>query len=187
MDRRSDSVKGQNERMRIDAVRNQKVIVQVAGDLLCSHGPSVSMDAIAAAAGVGKGTLFRRFGDRDGLVRAVVNERTDAWWRGAQRRAMDINTPPKDRVLQFVDEVYELVVLRLRPLMAAMERTDCAAAPPRWVTQLADLIAEVRPDADAVFLAKVIIGSMRSDMVESGNEDALRVNVRALTSSVLGD
>ena len=32
------------------------------------------MDAVAAAAGVGKGTLFRRFGDRAGLVRAVISD-----------------------------------------------------------------------------------------------------------------
>jgi AcrR family transcriptional regulator len=34
------------------------------------------MDAIAAKAGVGKGTLFRRFGDRAGLARALLHERT---------------------------------------------------------------------------------------------------------------
>jgi AcrR family transcriptional regulator len=173
--------------MRVDAVRNHRVIVQVAGDLLCHHGPKVSMDAIASAAGVGKGTLFRRFGDRDGLVRAVVDERTREWWQSAHERAVDVAVPPKDRAIRFVDDVFDLVVMRLRPLMAALERGECVGAPPRWRVQLAELIAEVRPDADAEFLAKVIIGSMRSDMVEPGQEEALRVNVRALTTSVLGD
>ena len=43
----------------------------------CSRAASprrVTMDAVAAAAGVGKGTLFRRFGDRAGLARAVISE-----------------------------------------------------------------------------------------------------------------
>jgi AcrR family transcriptional regulator len=174
--------------MRVDAVRNHNLIVQVAGDLLCHHGPKVSMDAIASAAGVGKGTLFRRFGDRDGLIRAVVDERTREWWLRAQQRAVDVVIPPKDRAYQFVDDLYELLVLRLRPLMAAMETTECSdGAPPPWIDQLAELINEVRPEVDGRFLAKVIIGSMRSDMVEPGREDALRVNVRALTTSVLGD
>ena len=176
------------ECMRVDAVRNHRVIVEVAGDLLCHHGPTVSMDAIASAAGVGKGTLFRRFGDRDGLVRAVVDERTAEWWQRARAQAVDIAIPPKDRAIRFVDELFDLVVMRLRPLMAAMEKGECAGgALPRWGAQLAELISEVKPDADAEFLAKVIIGSMRSEMVEPGAEDALRVNVLALTSSVLGD
>ncbi|HEY0499037.1 MAG TPA: helix-turn-helix domain-containing protein [Kutzneria sp.] len=174
--------------MRVDAVRNHQVIVQVAGDLLCHHGPRVSMDAIAAAAGVGKGTLFRRFGDRDGLVRAVVDERTAQWWVQASQRAADVTVPARDRAIRLVDELFELIVLRLRPLMAAMEQTECTGgALPRWGARLAELIAEVRPSADAAFLAKVIIGSMRSEMVEPGQEDTLRVNVLALTSIVLGD
>jgi AcrR family transcriptional regulator len=174
--------------MRVDAERNHRVIVEAAGDLLCQHGPKVSMDAIASAAGVGKGTLFRRFGDRDGLVRAVVDERTEAWWQEAHRRAVDPAVPARERTIRFVDDVFDLVVLRLRPLMAAMERSECGdGPPPRWITQLAALIAEVRPGADADFLARAIIGSMRSEMVQAGREDALRVNVRALTTSVLGD
>jgi AcrR family transcriptional regulator len=175
--------------MRVDAVRNHRVIVQVAGDLLCHHGPQVSMDAIASAAGVGKGTLFRRFGDRDGLIRAVVDERTAKWWFEAGTRAADVTVPAKDRAIRLVEEMFELIVIRLRPLMTAVERTGCnpGGPLPHWGVQLAELIAEVRPQVDAVFLAKVIIGSMRSEMVEPGHEDTLRVNVLALTRSVLGD
>ena len=33
------------------------------------------MDAVAEAAGVGKGTLYRRFGDRNGLAYAILDER----------------------------------------------------------------------------------------------------------------
>ena len=172
--------------MRVDAVRNHNVILEVAGDLLCQHGPSVSMDAIATAACVGKGTLFRRFGDRDGLIQAVASERTQVWWQGAQARAADESVPARERALRLVDEMFELIVLRLRPLMAAVGKSDCTGPPP-WLDQLAALIAEVRPEADADFLAKVIIGSMRTEMVEPGGEDTLRVNVAALTSSVLGD
>ncbi|MFI9384762.1 TetR/AcrR family transcriptional regulator [Kutzneria sp. NPDC052558] len=172
--------------MRVDAARNHNVILEVAGDLFCRQGPTVSMDAIASAACVGKGTLFRRFGDRDGLIQAVVRERTEAWWRDAQARATDESVPARERALRLVDEMFELIVLRLRPLMATMEKSACVGPPP-WLDQLAALIAEVRPDVDADFLAKVIIGSMRSEMVQPGAEDTLRVNVAALTSSVLGD
>jgi AcrR family transcriptional regulator len=64
-------------RERADAQRNRSKVLCAAATLFAEHGvENVSMDAIAAAAGVGKGTLFRRFGDRAGLARALLHERT---------------------------------------------------------------------------------------------------------------
>ncbi|WP_436771212.1 TetR/AcrR family transcriptional regulator [Yinghuangia sp. YIM S09857] len=67
---------GPPRRERADAVRNRRRILDAAAALFAEHGvEQVSMDAIAAAAGVGKGTLFRRFGDRAGLAAALLDER----------------------------------------------------------------------------------------------------------------
>ena len=61
---------------RADAARNRSAILAAAGRLFAAHGvESVSMDAIAAEAGVGKGTLFRRFGDKAGLAVALLDHR----------------------------------------------------------------------------------------------------------------
>ncbi|MEU8993337.1 TetR/AcrR family transcriptional regulator [Streptomyces caniferus] len=64
---------------RADALRNREAVLAAADALFArSASPrSVSMDEIAAAAGVGKGTLFRRFGDRTGLIRAVFDARIE--------------------------------------------------------------------------------------------------------------
>ncbi|MER7007765.1 helix-turn-helix domain-containing protein [Dactylosporangium sp. NPDC000555] len=60
---------------RADAARNRAVVLDAAAALFRQHGvDAVSMDAIAAAAGVGKGTLFRRFGDKAGLAVALLDE-----------------------------------------------------------------------------------------------------------------
>ncbi len=60
---------------RADAARNRSQILEAAGRLLATRGlEATSMDAIAAAAGVGKGTLFRRFGDRASLLFALLDE-----------------------------------------------------------------------------------------------------------------
>ena len=60
---------------RADAARNRAVVLTTAAALFRQHGvEAVSMDAIAAAAGVGKGTLFRRFGDKAGLATALLDE-----------------------------------------------------------------------------------------------------------------
>ncbi len=50
---------------RADAARNRATILSAAERLVAEHGAQqVTMDQVACAAGVGKGTLFRRFGDR---------------------------------------------------------------------------------------------------------------------------
>jgi len=63
------------ERERADARRNRERILCAAARLVDECGiDAVSMDDVAAAAGVGKGTLYRRFGDRSTLLRALIEE-----------------------------------------------------------------------------------------------------------------
>jgi AcrR family transcriptional regulator len=62
-------------RERADARRNRERILCEAARLFAARGvANVSMDDVAAAAGVGKGTLYRRFQDRGQLLRALVEE-----------------------------------------------------------------------------------------------------------------
>ena len=58
------------------------------------------MDAIAAAAGVGKGTLFRRFGDRAGLALALLQEQTRALQEAIIRGPAPLGpgAPPQERL-----------------------------------------------------------------------------------------
>jgi AcrR family transcriptional regulator len=64
---------------RADAARNRAAVLDAAADLFRRHGvDGVSMDAVAAAAGVGKGTLFRRFGDKAGLAAALLDRQERA-------------------------------------------------------------------------------------------------------------
>src|SRR3954462_3976914 len=68
-------VLGSEPRERADAARNRQKVLEAAACLFAREGADrVSMEAIAAHAGVGKGTLFRRFGDRASLARAVIGE-----------------------------------------------------------------------------------------------------------------
>jgi len=62
-------------RERADARRNRERILCAVARLVDEHGiDGVSMDDVAAEAGVGKGTLYRRFGDRWSLLRALIEE-----------------------------------------------------------------------------------------------------------------
>ncbi len=64
-------------RERSDVTRNRQAILAAASALYAEADDpaAITMDDVAAAAGVGKGTVFRRFGDRAGLLRAVFDER----------------------------------------------------------------------------------------------------------------
>jgi AcrR family transcriptional regulator len=58
-----------------DAARNRALLLDAARKLIAEHGTdAVTMDDVAAAAGVGKGTLFRRFGSRAGLMLVLLDE-----------------------------------------------------------------------------------------------------------------
>src|SRR5690348_11964487 len=58
-----------------DAARNRLLLLDAARTLIAERGPdAVSTDDIATAAGVGKGTLFRRFGSRAGLMIVLLDE-----------------------------------------------------------------------------------------------------------------
>jgi len=88
-------------RERADAQRNREKVLSAAQRLFASHGVSnVSMDAIAAEAGVGKGTLFRRFGDRAGLALALLETQTRALQEGMIRGPAPLGpgAPPRERL-----------------------------------------------------------------------------------------
>jgi AcrR family transcriptional regulator len=57
--------------MRADARRNRDALLVAAAALFSEQGPDVALELVAARAGVGIGTLYRNFPDRDTLVEAV--------------------------------------------------------------------------------------------------------------------
>ncbi|WP_330185464.1 TetR/AcrR family transcriptional regulator [Nocardia sp. NBC_01503] len=60
---------------RADAARNRKLLLDAAAELVRIGGAdALTMDALAKQAGVGKGTVFRRFGNRAGLMYALLDE-----------------------------------------------------------------------------------------------------------------
>lgn len=62
-------------RERADAARNRARILAAAGELFQARGaPNVTMEDIARAAGVGRGTLYRRYPDRASIATALLDE-----------------------------------------------------------------------------------------------------------------
>lgn len=68
---------------RADAARNRQLLLDAAQQLVREQGADgLTMDALAKRAGVGKGTVFRRFGNRTGLMRALLDH-SDRKFQGA--------------------------------------------------------------------------------------------------------
>jgi len=61
--------------VRADALRNRERLVEVAQSAFATHGIETSLEEIARQAGVGIGTLYRRFPRREDLIAAVLAER----------------------------------------------------------------------------------------------------------------
>ncbi|HEX8207424.1 MAG TPA: helix-turn-helix domain-containing protein [Solirubrobacteraceae bacterium] len=63
--------------LRADAERNRRRILDAARDVFATRGVGVGFDAIAREAGVGVGTLYRRFPAKEDLLRAIVEDRIE--------------------------------------------------------------------------------------------------------------
>jgi AcrR family transcriptional regulator len=64
--------------LRADARRNRDQIIAAASHAFAAEGADVPMEEIARRAGVGVGTLYRRFADREALVLAVIRDSVEA-------------------------------------------------------------------------------------------------------------
>jgi AcrR family transcriptional regulator len=107
---------------RADAAENRRKVLAAAEELFARRGPAhVTMDAVAAEAGVGKGTLFRRFGDRASLARAVISQHEtklqDALIRGEP--PLGPGAPPLERLTAFGEAYVAFLDQHAELLMAA--------------------------------------------------------------------
>lgn len=97
-------VSGQAIQERGDAARNRELLLDAARRLIAERGSdAVTMDDVAAAAGVGKGTLFRRFGSRSGLMLVLLDEDEHALQQAFLFGPPPLgpSAPPLDRLLAY--------------------------------------------------------------------------------------
>jgi AcrR family transcriptional regulator len=154
---------------RADAAANRERILLAARELFADHGADgVSMDAVALAAGVGKGTVFRRFGARDGLIEALLDTEMRAFQEAFLFGAPPLGPggDPVARLHAFLTELLALLDRNLELLLGA--RLD-STHPPRLFASLAlhlrVLITEVAPAADADVLADLLMSAMSAPML----------------------
>jgi AcrR family transcriptional regulator len=78
--------------LRADAERNRQRILAAAAVVYAERGLDVSLDEVAAAAGVGVGTVYRRFSDKDALIDALFEDKLKAIQVLAQE-ALEVDDP----------------------------------------------------------------------------------------------
>jgi AcrR family transcriptional regulator len=144
--------------LRADAQRNLDRLLEAAGECFAERGIDCSVDEIARRAGVGHGTVFRRFPTKEALLLAVVAQRVEAMTALAEEAAA---APDVEAAFAgFVRSASESYA-RDRALVQGLDR--CAGRP-----ELDALIAAVNRLARRAHEA----GVLRRDV---GGEDVLRL------------
>jgi AcrR family transcriptional regulator len=176
-------VLGEPRPERADARRNRLKVLEAAERLFAEQGvKNVSLDAIAAAAGVGKGTVFRRFGDRAGLAVALLDEREVELQAKILSGAPPLGpgAPAVDRVAAFLEAYLELLDRHVELFVDSENASDGAryriGSYRLWHRHLAMLVEEARPDLDADYTAHVLLAPLAADL-----HQALRAEGYGLT------
>src|SRR3954468_14416398 len=129
--------------LRADAARNRARLLVAAKEVFAARGLDATMDEVARRAGVGVGTAYRRFRNRDELIAALFEERLEEFmavidesladddpWRGLSsflERSMEMQAADrgfKELLLQSAEGPERMLRFRahIRPLVAELLR-----------------------------------------------------------------
>ena len=100
---------------RADAQRNHDAVLAAARAVFAQAGTDAPMEDVARAAGVGKGTLYRRFPTREHLFAAILQDRVDELDASALRA---LDAPDAWRALSEWLELYDRCAARYRGMSA---------------------------------------------------------------------
>jgi AcrR family transcriptional regulator len=165
---------------RADAARNRTRVLAAAERLFAEHGvAAVSMDDVATAAGVGKGTLYRRFGDKSGLAAALLNERESELQAAMLTGPPPLGpgAPPQERLaafttayLAYVDAHLDLVALSQTASPGARLRTGSH----RLWRQHCRILLEAAGVPDPDLRAGALLAALAAEQVRHWRRDENR-------------
>lgn len=148
---------------RADAASNRRRILTAATELFAQRGAAcVSMQDVARAAGVGMGTMYRRFGDREGLTFALLGERHRAFQEQLLRGAPPLGpgAPVAERLHAFGrerlalldDGEADMLLTTAKAESATLRGPDAA-----YRTHLALLLREAAPSLDVEYAVDTLV------------------------------
>ncbi|MET0525686.1 MAG: helix-turn-helix domain-containing protein [Nocardioides sp.] len=181
---------------RSDAARNREALLRAAQELVDTCGiDGVTMDAVAARAGVGKGTVFRRFDSREGLMASLLN-RSETVWQAeviSGPPPLGPGAPPLDRLLAFGHSRMELNLRHARLIEAAGRAGGRSYAAESFAAMhMRYLLTQLGVRGDVPFLAAALLSPLEAivlvqqterdelplDRVRAGWDDLVRRVIR---------
>ncbi|GAB2459981.1 TetR/AcrR family transcriptional regulator [Nocardioides hungaricus] len=155
---------------RRDAARNRELLLDAAKELVERCGAQViTMDAVAAAAGVGKGTVFRRFESREGLMAAVLDHSETEW----QAQVMSGEPPlgpgadPWERLLAFGRSRLEATLLHAELIREAGRAGSRSYAAYSFAAMhLRYLLGELGVTGDLQLLAVALLAPLEGPVLD---------------------
>lgn len=171
-------------RLRSDAARNRKRILEVAKAAFTRYGADASLDEIAKQAGIGAGTLYRHFPTRDALIEGVYQNEVETLAAAADRFAETMTPIEALRawMLLFVDYIAakHIIAPALNSVVGGPIRLyeGSRGLIQEAVDQLvkrAKRSGELRKDLDASDLLRALIGASHVGFGSDWQQSARRL------------
>lgn len=203
LDHAGRSLPGGEERS--DAARNRQRVVDAALRLFGERGvTNVTMEEVAREAGVGKGTLYRRFANKGLLCEALLDEPTRRFQAEVLVSLGDAERGPMEKLRGFLDTLVRFTEQNLDLLYGGHETLQGAGRVARyghpsygWMrwTVLGLLCEAVRegeipPSSDVEYLAEALLAPLNVDLyyhqsrVLGLSSDRISAGLRSLASSL---
>ncbi|MGW7279909.1 TetR/AcrR family transcriptional regulator [Streptomyces sp. NPDC054844] len=157
--------------LRADAARNRARLLEAAARLVAEHGAAgVTMEAVAAAASVGKGTVFRRFGDRTGLLMALLDHSEKKFQAALLGGPPPLGpgAPPVERLRAFGCAMLRRSIDEMDLQLAAEPSAErrYTSAPRRFLRgHVALLLRQAVPDGDSELLSHTLLAYLDAALV----------------------
>ena len=193
---------GTGGRLRVDARRNLESVLRAAREVFGELGYGAPMEEVARRAGVGVGTVYRRFPSKEVLVRRIAAEEV-SWLTAQARQSLEDGSPPWEALAGYLTRAVSTGAGRLLPPEAFRhaERMDRIPAQ-RLAGDVPALEVAAPPsdegggDADPVGLLELLarlveqaraVGELRDGVTVSDVVLVLTASVPSYTSPSPGD
>jgi AcrR family transcriptional regulator len=155
---------------RRDAARNREALLRAAQQLVEHCGvDGVTMDAVAHGAGVGKGTVFRRFESREGLMAALLNHSETEWQAAVLSGPPPLGpgAEPWDRLMAFGRSRLETTLLHADLIRhAGRAGSRSFAAYSFAAMHVRYLLGELEVTGDLPLLATALMAPLEAPILE---------------------
>lgn len=170
---------------RADAARNREHLLVTARAMLAEVGvDGMTMDGLARAARLGKGTIFRRFGSRAGLLHELLNDSETQFQHGflSGPPPLGPGADPVERLVAFGRERLRLVTVQTEILSSVESESALRYAAPAHAASAMHvqmLLGQAGVEADLQVLTLMLLSSLDAALVLFETRD-LRIDIDRL-------